>query len=135
MWNSTVEFLGNIRSGCSIAVFTIESIHHGWDTIPVEGFKYSSSSSATDNMVRYGVQPRFLEVYTDRASHYRNEVLMVWHRSSSLTKDFSELFLTATSEVRKGKSSGNLPTRNSTATIGVIWVHGLYESTEPPIHR
>ncbi|ESO94919.1 hypothetical protein LOTGIDRAFT_175288 [Lottia gigantea] len=37
-------------------------------------------------------------VLTDRASLYRSQVLMV----------------------RKGKSSGNLPTRNSTATIGVF---------------
>ncbi|ESO83251.1 hypothetical protein LOTGIDRAFT_169468 [Lottia gigantea] len=37
--------------------------------------------------------------------------------------------------VRKGKSSGNLPTHYSTATIGVFWGHGLYDSTDPSIHR
>ncbi|ESO94870.1 hypothetical protein LOTGIDRAFT_175331 [Lottia gigantea] len=77
----------NQRPGCSIVAFTIELIHHSWDTNPVEGFKYSSSSLATDNMVRYGVQPRFLEVYTDRASIYMNKVLMVWHGSSSSLSD------------------------------------------------
>ncbi|ESO90214.1 hypothetical protein LOTGIDRAFT_175836 [Lottia gigantea] len=34
------------------------------------------------------------------------------------------------STVRKGKSSGNLPTRNSTATIGVFWGHGLYDISD-----
>ncbi|ESO82119.1 hypothetical protein LOTGIDRAFT_170264 [Lottia gigantea] len=108
--------------GCSIVAFTIELIHHSWDTIPVEGFKYSSSSLATDDMVRFGVQPRFFEVYTDRASIYMNKVLMVWHGSSSY-------------KVRKGESSGNLPTHYSTATIGVFWGHGLYDPTDPPTHR
>ncbi|ESP00329.1 hypothetical protein LOTGIDRAFT_238610 [Lottia gigantea] len=32
--------------------------------------------------------------------------------------------------VRKGKSCGNLPSRNSTATIGVFWGHGLYDSSD-----
>ncbi|ESO99592.1 hypothetical protein LOTGIDRAFT_173736 [Lottia gigantea] len=32
--------------------------------------------------------------------------------------------------VRNGKSSGNLPSRNSTATIGVFWGHGLYGSPD-----
>ncbi|ESO90422.1 hypothetical protein LOTGIDRAFT_175822 [Lottia gigantea] len=87
-----------IGPGCSIVAFAIELIHHSWDIIPMEGFKYSSSSLATDNLVRYGVQPRVLEifvdfylvdlekvceVYTDRASMYMNKVLMVWHGSSS----------------------------------------------------
>ncbi|ESP01937.1 hypothetical protein LOTGIDRAFT_157067 [Lottia gigantea] len=72
-----------LRPRCSIVAFTIELIHHSWETIPVECFKYSSSSLATDNMVRYGVQPRFLEVYTGRASIYMNKVLMVWQGSSS----------------------------------------------------
>ncbi|ESO95218.1 hypothetical protein LOTGIDRAFT_175222 [Lottia gigantea] len=30
------------RPGCSIVAFTIELIHNSWDTIPVEGFKYST---------------------------------------------------------------------------------------------
>ncbi|ESO94088.1 hypothetical protein LOTGIDRAFT_239536 [Lottia gigantea] len=63
---------------------------------PMEGFKYSSSSSATDNMVRYGVQPRFSEVYTDRASLYRNKVLMVWHGSSSWFQEQSSWSLATT---------------------------------------
>ncbi|ESO92282.1 hypothetical protein LOTGIDRAFT_175716 [Lottia gigantea] len=33
-------------------------------------------------------------------------------------------------EVRKGKSCGNLPARNSTAAIGVFWCHGLYDSPD-----
>ncbi|ESO82035.1 hypothetical protein LOTGIDRAFT_237214 [Lottia gigantea] len=78
-----VRHIHKTKPGCSIVAFAIELIHHSWDTIPVESFKYSSSSLATDNLVRYGVQPRVLEVYTDRASIYMNKVLMVWHGSSS----------------------------------------------------
>ncbi|ESO95216.1 hypothetical protein LOTGIDRAFT_175220 [Lottia gigantea] len=149
--------------GCSIVAFTIELIHNSWDTIPVEGFKYSSSSLATDNMVRYGVQPMFLEVYTDRASIYMNKVLMVWHGSSSyFSKCYQYLVLEKVillykqmdrsyisydinpvhvcnqqkiTKVRKGESSVNLPTHYSTATIGVFWGHGLYDPTDPPTHR
>ncbi|ESO90015.1 hypothetical protein LOTGIDRAFT_175845 [Lottia gigantea] len=33
VWDETE---GGRGSGCSLAVFTIELIHHGWDTIPVE---------------------------------------------------------------------------------------------------
>ncbi|ESP04749.1 hypothetical protein LOTGIDRAFT_155970 [Lottia gigantea] len=33
-------------------------------------------------------------------------------------------------KVRKGKSCGNLPSRHSTATIGVFWCHGLVPRTK-----
>ncbi|ESO92091.1 hypothetical protein LOTGIDRAFT_175743 [Lottia gigantea] len=122
------------RPGCSIVAFTIELIHNSWDTIPMEGFKYSSSPLATGNMVRYGVQPRFLEVYTDRASIYMNKVLMVWHGSSSYVWSYISYNINSV-HVRKGESSGNLPTHYSTATIGVFWGHGLYDPTDPPTHR
>ncbi|ESO95530.1 hypothetical protein LOTGIDRAFT_160695 [Lottia gigantea] len=82
-------------------------------------------------------------VYTDRASPYGNKVLMVWRRSSSgkltllhkailISHHLESLFLKVMMchLVRKGKSSGNLPPRHSTATIGVFWGHELNDTTE-----
>ncbi|ESO86734.1 hypothetical protein LOTGIDRAFT_175992 [Lottia gigantea] len=85
------------RPGCSIVAFAIELIHHSWDTIPLEGFKYSSSSLATDNLVRYGVQPRVLEIFVD---FYLVDLEKVWEFTSYITFDLEEINPTFASQLQ-----------------------------------
>ncbi|ESO94918.1 hypothetical protein LOTGIDRAFT_239471 [Lottia gigantea] len=149
--------------GCSIVAFAIELIHHSWDTIPVEGFKYCSSSLATDNLVRYDINLEVLGVHTAKTcadlalqgeyTQSRGVAFMshrlAWRntresapvqRRNVYKKMFHNLkvadaHVSHAQKVRKGKSSGNLPTHYSTATIGVFRGHGLYDPTDPPTHR
>ncbi|ESO91718.1 hypothetical protein LOTGIDRAFT_175767 [Lottia gigantea] len=111
---------GVIKVRGSIAVFTIGLIHHGWDTIPIKGPSIIAClqlwTTTSDMVCNLGFW-RCIQIELQYIG-----IKCSWCGMEAL-------------KVRKGKSFGNLPTRDSTATIGVFWGHGLYDSTDPPIHR
>ncbi|ESO92281.1 hypothetical protein LOTGIDRAFT_175715 [Lottia gigantea] len=108
------------RSGCSIAVFTIELIHHGW--IP---FLFSVSSI----VARLQLRTTWLDMVCNLGFWRCIQTELHYIRIKCLWCGMEA------PRIRKGKSSDNLPTHYSTATIGVFWGHGLYDPTDPPIHR
>ncbi|ESP04748.1 hypothetical protein LOTGIDRAFT_155969 [Lottia gigantea] len=107
-------------SGCSIAVFTIELIHHGW--IP---FLFSVSSI----VARLQLRTTWLDMVCNLGFWRCIQIELHYIRIKCLWCGMEA------PRIRKGESSDNLPTHYSTATIGVFWGHGLYDPTDPPIHR
>ncbi|ESO89565.1 hypothetical protein LOTGIDRAFT_175852, partial [Lottia gigantea] len=93
------------RPGSSIAVLTIELIHHGW--IP---FLFSVSSI----VARLQLRTTWLDMVCNLGFWRCIQIELHYMRIKCLWCGMEA------PRFRKGKSSGNLPTHYSTATIGVF---------------